>query len=439
MSSSLKNKFYGTLIGGAVGDALGTTAEFVPSHVLEREPVTDLIGQGKFKLEPGMFTDDTSMMLCLCESLLLCNGRFDGLDQQQKYYAWYMDGHMSSNGVCFDIGKTTRKHLIDNIELNRAFDPNVNDLASGNGSLMRLAPVPLFYLSVPHLAIEYSGQSTMTTHPSEIARDCCRYYAALIIGAILGSTKEELLSPLYVPPGLDSDYWTKNPLRQEVLDVVQNCSYKTKNPPEIRNNAYVVPTMEAALWAFYHTDNYKDGALKCVNLGDDADTTGCIYGQLAGAYYGSDGIPKEWIDRIVLSQLFTLFNDELYSIYEQNVHVEHKDTEDPTIKFQLSNKFSTIHELFMALENKYHDIRRRVDPCPKMYKSTDELDKDIKQFESDFLQLLEQHADESIKQPAIHLLQDFQKRLKLDQTTVQKRSNVTQTRGNLLSALRKPN
>jgi len=126
--------------------------------------------------------------------------------------------------------------------------------------------------------------------------DACRYFAGLLVGAVQGATKEELLAADYCPvPGL----WAKQPLHPEVA-VVAAGSFKHRNPPDIRGTGYVVQSLEAALWAFHGTDNFRDGCLAAVNLGDDADTTGAIYGQIAGAFYGEAALPEAWLEPLTL-------------------------------------------------------------------------------------------------------------------------------------------
>ena len=155
--------------------------------------------------------------------------------------------------------------------------------------------MPLFFAGDPRKAIEKSGESSRTTHGASAAIDACRYFAALILGAIDGKTRETLLSDHYTPiPG----YWQKHPLVPEIAEIAAG-SFKRKNPPDIRGKGYVVPSLEAGLWAFHHGESFEQGCLMAVNLGDDADTTGAIYGQLAGAFYGQGGIPSLWRDRIV--------------------------------------------------------------------------------------------------------------------------------------------
>ncbi len=277
----------GSLVGLAVGDALGTTLEFKRPGTFT--PISDVVGGGPFQLKPGEWTDDTSMALCLAESLIECQG-FDPADQMRRYVRWYREGYLSSTGRCFDIGNTVREALHRFENTGEPFSGSTHPHSAGNGSIMRLAPVPLFFARNPALAIEMSGESSKTTHRARTAVDACRYFGGLIVGALLGAGKDEILSECYSPV---PRCWDKHPLVREIEEIACG-SFKRREPPEIVGAGYVVKSQEAALWAFHRTDSFRDGCLAAVNLGDDADTTGAVYGQLAGAFYGYEGIPEEW-------------------------------------------------------------------------------------------------------------------------------------------------
>jgi ADP-ribosylglycohydrolase len=281
-------RYRGCLIGLAVGDALGTTLEFRPPGSFT--PITDMIGGGPFHLKAGQWTDDTSMALCLAESLIECRG-FNPKDQMERYVRWWKNGHLSSTGTCFDIGGTTRTALSAFLKTGNPMSGPTDAHSAGNGSLMRLAPVPMFYADNPREAIEKSGESSRTTHGAPTAIDACRYFGALIVGALNGEDKETILSDHYCPV---SGYWKENPLIPEIAAIASG-SFKRKKPPEIQGSGFVVKSLEAALWAFYHSATFEKGCLMAVNLGDDADTTGAIYGQIAGAYYGQKQIKNKWI------------------------------------------------------------------------------------------------------------------------------------------------
>ncbi len=284
----------GSLLGLAVGDALGTTLEFRRPGTFA--PVTDLVGGGPFGLRAGQWTDDTSMALCLGESLLACGG-FDARDQMERYCRWWSAGYMSSTGKCFDIGMTVRgaldRFLADGDPMAGDTDP----YSAGNGSLMRLVPVPLFFAKAgTRAAVAQAAESSRPTHGAAAAVDACRYFAALLVGALAGVSKAELLSPRYAPADAP-DLWTAHPL-DPAVDAVAAGSFRTKPDAAMEGSGYVVASLEAALWAFARGGSFEEGALLAVNLGDDADTTGAVYGQLAGAFYGEPGIPARWLEKL---------------------------------------------------------------------------------------------------------------------------------------------
>jgi ADP-ribosyl-[dinitrogen reductase] hydrolase len=278
-----RDRARGALIGLAVGDALGTTVEFRPPGSFK--PVTSMTGGGPFGLEPGQFTDDTSMALCLAESLSAL-GRFDERDQLAHYLQWWRNGRLSSNGHCFDIGSATQTSLAHFERTGELLA--VDDQAAGNGSLMRLAPAALFARGDEVLASELAARSSRTTHGARQATDACRLFAVMLTRAVAGASKGELLDPAL---------WTLGTLHPEVEEVARG-SFLRRSPPEIKGSGYVVRCLEAALWAFAQSTTFAEGCLLAVNLGDDADTTAAIYGQLAGAHYGADGIPAHWRERV---------------------------------------------------------------------------------------------------------------------------------------------
>jgi ADP-ribosylglycohydrolase len=310
----LSSRYRGCLLGLAVGDAVGTTLEFTQPNSFT--PLTDMVGGGPFHLQAGQWTDDTSMALCLAESLIERNG-FDPIDQLQRYVRWHRHGHLSSTGVCFDIGNTTRAALQRFEQTREAWCGSTNPNAAGNGSIMRLAPVPMFYASKPQAAIERAADSSRTTHGAPAAVDACRYLAGLIVGALHGVSKDELLLSRYCPMLKHrfavTNYYLQPPLSPEI-DVVASGSFKHKDPPAIRGTGYVVQSLEAALWAFHRSTSFREGCLLAVNLGEDADTTGAVYGQLAGAYYGEEGIPAGWRAKVAMREALESFAESLFKL-----------------------------------------------------------------------------------------------------------------------------
>jgi ADP-ribosyl-[dinitrogen reductase] hydrolase len=249
------------------------------------------------------------MALCLAESLI-ARREFDAVHQLQTYCRWWRDGHLSSTGRCFDIGNTTRSALAQFHLTGDAASGPTDPHSAGNGSIMRLAPVPLAFAADPRTAIARAGASSRTTHGAAECVDACRYLAGLILGALNGVAKDELLSPHYSPvPGL----WDEEPLSPKIATIAGG-SFREREPPAIRGSGYVVASLESALWAFHRSDNFRAGALLAVNLGDDADTTGAVYGQLAGAYHGEAGIPLEWRERIVMREQIEALADALVDL-----------------------------------------------------------------------------------------------------------------------------
>jgi ADP-ribosyl-[dinitrogen reductase] hydrolase len=303
---NLQDRYRGSLLGLAAGDALGTTLEFKTPGSFQ--PIDDMAGGGPFSLKPGQWTDDTSMALCLAESLIERQG-FDPTDQMQRYVRWWREGHLSSTGTCFDIGNTTSAALSQFGRTGEPFAGSTDPHSAGNGSIMRLAPMPLFFAKNPEEAIRLAGESSRTTHGTQEAVDGCRYLAGFIIGALEGRSKEELLSECFcMVPGL----WDRDPLAPKIAAIATG-SFKRRNPPDLRGTGYVVDSLEAALWAFHHSQFFEEGALLAVNLGDDADTTGAVYGQLAGAYYGREGIPERWLEKLADRNLIEELADGLFT------------------------------------------------------------------------------------------------------------------------------
>lgn len=296
-----RDRYRGALLGLAAGDALGTTLEFTRPGTFA--PLKGMVGGGPFGLPPGAWTDDTSMALCLAESLVESGG-FDAADQMRRYVRWYRDGHLSSTGSCFDIGNATRTALGRFLETGDPFSGSADPHSAGNGSLMRLAPVALAYARRPKQALEYAALGSRTTHAAETAVDACRFYTALLVGALDGLDKTRLLA---------ADFWSHGPLHPKIAAVAAG-SFKRREPPEIRGSGYVVQSLEAALWAFHKTEDFAAGALGAVNLGDDADTTGAVYGQLAGTYYGAENIPESWREKLIMKEKIAKFADDLLEL-----------------------------------------------------------------------------------------------------------------------------
>lgn len=287
MKSSRLNRARGALLGLACGDAIGTTVEFMPRGSFTS--LTDMVGGGPFNLVAGQWTDDTSMALCLASSLIE-NG-FDQHDQMTRYVMWRDEGYLSSTGTCFDIGNATAVALDAFRRTGNAIAGSTDPDSAGNGSIMRLASILIHYLDTPELALELSEQQSRTTHQAPECLMACRLLGEVLIRALQGQSKGEVMAPseqgLSLSTGLKS---------------LADGRYKTKSMTEIRGSGYVVESLEAALWCFWKTDTFKDCVLLAANLGDDADTTAAISGQIAGAFYSETDIPVQWLHKLVMTE-----------------------------------------------------------------------------------------------------------------------------------------
>jgi ADP-ribosyl-[dinitrogen reductase] hydrolase len=294
-----RDRFRGCLLGLAAGDAVGATLEFQPRGSFA--PVTDMMGGGPFGLAPGEWTDDTSMALCLATSLVETGG-FDPADQMLRYQQWAQTGYLSSKGRCFDTGKTVAMALRRYRTTGDAFAGIADPRFAGNGSIMRLAPVPMFYYPDHHSAVKYAAESSRTTHGAAECLDACRLLAGIIVRALAGRTKEDVLF---------EEYGNFNGSTKIVG--IADAEYRHKSTRQIRGSGYVVESLEAALWCFLHSDSFESAILAAANLGDDADTTAAVCGQVAGAYYGASAIPGRWLERLMMLREITDLADRLHA------------------------------------------------------------------------------------------------------------------------------
>ncbi|XP_065831493.1 ADP-ribosylarginine hydrolase Tri1-like [Oscarella lobularis] len=410
----------GCLVGLAVGDALGTAVEFQSPGAFEE--LTDMIGGGAFDLNPGQWTDDTSMALCLAESLIECGG-YNPFDQAERYWTWYDKGHFGSTGICFDIGGTT-VHALTQFNRRGRLSGNpylggTSERSAGNGSLMRLAAVPLVFYRHPQAAIDVSGDSSRVTHNVRPAIDACRYFAGLLVGCLRGEKdKEKLLSPYYSPFPDDPDYWQReeNQLVSEISEIAGG-SFARKEPPQIVGAGYVVKTLEAVLWAFRKTDNFKDGCLLIANLGHDADTTAAIYGQLAGAFYGLDAIPKTWRDKITFGSLIELMAGELVSLSKiiqvPRLNVEGKPpTSNRDDLAPTTEAYKEAMRGLQHLEKEMSEIIRKVNKHGRGYQTIEEFDEHVKKMFDSYEAVMEGPRDEN-------LVKSFEEMVKVQRRTVE--------------------
>ncbi|WP_406854635.1 ADP-ribosylglycohydrolase family protein [Alsobacter sp. KACC 23698] len=277
MLPPIQDRAYGALIGLAVGDALGATLEFEERDELPHH--TEMLGGGPFALNPGQWTDDTSMAIALAESLI-AHPEFDPVDVMKRFVRWADHGDYSCTGTCFDIGITTRLALNQFHKTGEPYAGSTDPESAGNGSIMRLSPVALITVSDAARGRRMAADQCRLTHAAPACIEGCVFLVEVLRNFIRGEES-----------GLSMPRFDCRPISE-----VAAGTYRNKGREQIRSSGYVVHTLEAALWAVHSTHSFEDALVMAVNLGGDADTVGAVAGQIAGARYGLSAIPKRWLE-----------------------------------------------------------------------------------------------------------------------------------------------
>ncbi|NWJ98069.1 MAG: ADP-ribosylglycohydrolase family protein [Chloroflexi bacterium] len=315
-SLSPKEKVLGGLWGAIVGDALGVPVEFTKRPKLKENPVTDMREYGSHYQPRGTWSDDSSLMLCSTESLSKSGG-FDAAHMGKLFVAWVNDKYWTAWNEVFDIGNATRKAIY---KLKQGVDPeqaggDSEDTDNGNGSLMRILPIALYFAKAPLSdLLSYAQRASSLTHRPLRSQMACGFYCAMAVALLEGATAEEAYQQTIeqVRP-----FYEQAPYQAQLAPFERIFSGKIGSYAEddIKSGGYVIDTLEASIWCLLTTTSYKEAVLKAVNLGRDTDTTGIVTGGLAGIYYGLEGLPAEWIGYIArredLTQLFEEFVSSL--------------------------------------------------------------------------------------------------------------------------------
>lgn len=278
------DRAWGSMLGLMIGDALGTTLEFSQR---DANPLhTEITGGGPFKLPRGAYTDDTAMAFALADSLF----EKDEIDEKtlmDKFVSWWREGTYSSGLGCFDIGITTRQALSKYEKTGNPIAGDTNPSAAGNGSLMRLSPIAVKWRKDIVKAMIMARRQSATTHAAPECLDACAYFASLLVRAINGEGKEEILSPTH---------WDG----EGKIAAIARGLWRGKARDEIKSTGYVIDTLEAAIWCVANSENFEQALILAVNLGGDADTIGAVTGQLAGAIWGARNIPERWVNALMV-------------------------------------------------------------------------------------------------------------------------------------------
>ncbi|TGN27761.1 ADP-ribosylglycohydrolase family protein [Empedobacter tilapiae] len=303
------------LIGSAVGDALGVPVEFKSRQYLQQNPVTDMMGYGTYNMPPGTFSDDSSMMFCLAESL--CNG-YDVNDIAEKFQMWMHEGYWTADGEVFDVGISTRK-AINRLRVvkNPTEAGSTAESDNGNGSLMRILPLAIFTkdLSIDERC-EIVKEVSSITHAHNRSVLACIYYIEFALNVLDSENLEEAY--------LNTNFWLKLFLEEneiyknefQYFERILNGKLIDLKEDEIKSTGYVIDSLEASIWCLLNTNSYKDCVLKAVNLGHDTDTIACIAGGIAGIYYDIETIPTNWIEKLARVDDILHLAEQLEEKYE---------------------------------------------------------------------------------------------------------------------------
>lgn len=284
------------ILGVCVGDALGVPVEFRPRASLKADPVTGMRGYGTHNQPPGTWSDDSSLTLCLLESL--CDG-YDPKRAARSFEKWLLEAYWTPHGQVFDVGGTTQSAII---AYGRKVDPRdaggAGERDNGNGSLMRTLPVAFLIdsLEIEHL-IPIACDVSRLTHAHPRSQLACVIYVLTAAGMTLWPRLKDIRQ-MVANAVIDSGIMDRPEFAAERPHFQRIVSGQIMNAheSEIRSSGYVVDTLEAALWCLATTGSYREAVLKAVNLGGDTDTVGAVTGGLAGVLYGLDSIPREWLD-----------------------------------------------------------------------------------------------------------------------------------------------
>ncbi|GAA4168545.1 ADP-ribosylglycohydrolase family protein [Sphingobacterium ginsenosidimutans] len=300
-ASQAKNRMYGALFGIAVGDALGVPFEFRSKEDMLKNPATEMIGFGSHNQPMGTWSDDTSLTLCLADSLL--NG-YNILDVSEKFIAWKEGKLWTARGDVFDIGITTAKsiselkHIIESGQIGEltALRYQAREQDNGNGSLMRILPL-LFEIKglTPAEQFEKIWKVSALTHKHIRAAMACFIYLKLAELILLGLAKEQAYTEMR---NQVSKFWVDSNFPDSEIIYFNSTilhDIRSKSHNELRSSGYVIDSLESSLWFFMEKDNYRDTVLSIINLGEDTDTGAAIAGGLAGLYYGLESIPEDWL------------------------------------------------------------------------------------------------------------------------------------------------
>lgn len=299
--NKMKNRIESGLFGLAVGDALGVPVEFKSRTYLKDNPVTEMFGFGTHHQPIGTWSDDSSLVFCLAESL--CSG-YDLNDIARNFVKWYSAELWTPHGRVFDIGIATT-HAIRNIA--KGHQPDLcggfSESDNGNGSLMRILPLVFYLQQEKDVEVIYKKVKEVSsiTHAHFRSVFACFIYVVYCLENLKDKDKFEAYKEMQNVVAKFLENKEFNPIEVGLFDRILKNDISAYLENEIYSSGYVLHSLEASFWCFLNSDTYEETVLKAVNLGEDTDTTGAIAGGLAGIYYGIENIPQKWIENLVRS------------------------------------------------------------------------------------------------------------------------------------------
>ena len=291
------SKVIDSIIGHAIGDAMGVPTEFCIREKLQKHPVVKMIGYGQHDVPAGCYSDDTCMELALIDSFNN-KGKFDYDDIMTNFYYWLHDSKYTATEEVFDAGRTCIQAIINFSKGMKPLDCGLKgEDNNGNGSLMRILPVALYsyYKKIDeNEIIKLTNEISSLTHAHEISRLGCYIYVRYIMYLLDGCSKIEAYDLIQ-----KVDYSSYSNESLEKYSRILKGNIKKIPLDDISSRGYVVDTLEASLWCLLIHDNFEDTILEAINLGNDTDTVAAITGSMAGIIYGINAIPKEWLDTLI--------------------------------------------------------------------------------------------------------------------------------------------
>lgn len=300
------SKIKNSILGLAIGDALGVPVEFKSREVLDRDPVIGMRGYGTHHQPIGTWSDDTSLTLATMDGIVHGD---DASGIMKRFCNWLYKGKYTAHDEVFDVGNTTGiaiRRFRDNPGIVPCSCGLVTSESNGNGSLMRILPIALAHVkSDDDMIIKMGMEGSSWTHGHMTSKLCCAYYCLVV-------------AKLYNGFSIEESFELANEAIRCRFNGLSDLEgiFDSREVPRayIRSTGYVVHGLEVARWCMSNSSSYSEAVLKAINLGDDTDTNGAIVGGLAGLYFGN--IPDEWLEQLQSrSRIIKLINRFERSIY----------------------------------------------------------------------------------------------------------------------------